>query len=231
MPDEARRTPLDLLDRLMTNEAEVGPDVRLLEAYTMQGLLKLLWFGDGDAEDVVILLGGAMGGFSGPAGSMYLELGRHFAAAGRGVICCDYRRPDKMDLSLLDGAATADWAMRQGARRFVVVGHSFGGAIAVQLGTALTAHCIGVATLATQSAGCENVAALAPTPLVLFHGDGDVILGPENSAMVQALAGGGDLRIIPGADHGFATGRDEVRDQLVAWIDERFAASPASAPG
>ncbi|MGI9601992.1 MAG: alpha/beta hydrolase [Acidimicrobiales bacterium] len=222
------RTPLDLLDRLMTNEAELAPGVRLLEAYTMQGLLKLLWYGDRAAADVVVLLGGAMGGFSGPAGSLFLELGTHYAAQGRGVICCDYRRPDKLDLALLDGAATADWAMREGARRFVVVGHSFGGAVAVQLGTALTAHCVGVATLATQSAGCEQAAELEPTPLVLFHGDRDVILGPENSAMVQAMAGGGDLRIIAGADHGFHEGRDELRDQLIAWIDDRFSAESES---
>lgn len=221
---EQRRTPLDLLERLMTNEAELAPGVRLLEAYTMQGLLKLLWYGEADASDVVILLGGAMGGFSGPAGSMYLELGAHYAAEGRGVICCDYRRPDKLELSLLDAAATADWAMRDGGRRFVVVGHSFGGAVAVQLGIALTGHCVGVATLATQSAGCEQAAELAPTPLVLFHGDRDVILPPESSLMVRTMAGAGDLRIIPGGDHGFAEGREQLYDELVAWIDDRFAA-------
>jgi len=225
MADEPR-TPLDLLERLMTNEAELAPGVRLLEAYTMQGLLKLLWYGDPTAADVIVLLGGAMGGFSGPAGSMYLELGEHYAAQGRGVICCDYRRPDKLELSLLDAAASADWAMREGARRFVVVGHSFGGAVAVQLGVALTAHCVGVATVATQSAGCEHAAQLHPTPLVLFHGDRDVILPPESSAMVQALAGAGDLRIISGADHGFVEGRDELRDQLISWIDDRFEAPP-----
>lgn len=221
---EGRRTPLDMLERLMTNDAELAPGVRLLEAYTMQGLLKLLWFGERDADDVVILLGGAMGGVTGPAGSMYLELGERFAAQGRGVICCDYRRPDKLELSLLDAAATADWAMREGGRRFVAVGHSFGGAVAVQLGIALSGHCVGVATLATQSAGCESVAELAPTPLVLFHGDRDIILPPESSLMVRTMAGAGDLRIIPGADHGFAEGRQQLYDELVAWIDERFAA-------
>ncbi len=36
------------------------------------------------------------------------------------------------------------------------VGHSFGGAVAIQAGIVLGAHCRGVVTLATQSAGCEH---------------------------------------------------------------------------
>ncbi len=217
------RTPLELLGRLSTSEAELGPGLRLIESYTMEGMLKLLWQGDPAAEEVVVLLGGGMGGFLGPAHNLYLDLGRELAAAGYGVIGVDYRRPSKLDPSLLDAAATVDWAMRQGARRFVTVGHSFGGAVAVQCAVALGGHCAGVVTLATQSAGCEAAQLLDGTPLLLVHGTADEVLGPENSAMVRAMAGDGDLRIIDGAGHQLDQAAAALRELLLEWIPARFA--------
>jgi pimeloyl-ACP methyl ester carboxylesterase len=217
------RTPLELLGRLATSEAELTPGLRLVETYTMEGMLKLLWHGDPTAEEVVVLLGGGMGGFLGPAHGLYHELGRRLAAQGIGVIGVDYRRPSKLDPCLLDAAATVDWAMRNGARRFVTVGHSFGGAVAVQCAAALGGHCAGVVTLATQSAGCEAAQLLAGTPLLLVHGTADEILGPDNSAMVRAMAGDGDLRIIAGAGHQLDQAADEVRDLLLEWIPARLA--------
>jgi pimeloyl-ACP methyl ester carboxylesterase len=217
------RTPLALLGRLATTEAELAPGLRLLESYTMEGMLKLLWHGDPSAEEVVVLLGGGMGGFLGPAHGLYLDLGRRLAADGYGVIGVDYRRPSKLEPSLLDAAATVDWAMTAGARRFLTVGHSFGGAVAVQCAVALGGHCAGVVTLATQSAGCEAAQLLGDTPLLLVHGTADEILGPDNSAMVRAMAGGGDLRVIPGAGHQLDQAAEELRSLLLEWIPARFA--------
>jgi pimeloyl-ACP methyl ester carboxylesterase len=217
------RTPLELLGRLAVSETELAPGLRLVESYTMEGMLKLLWFGDPAAEEVVLLLGGGMGGFLGPADGLYTELGRRLAADGTGVVAVDYRRPSKLEPSLLDAAATADWAMTRGGRRFLVVGHSFGGAVAVQCGIALGGHCVGVVTLATQSAGCENAQLLGGTPLLLLHGTADEVLGPENSGMVQTLAGGGDLRVLQGVGHQLDQAAAEVRDLLLEWIPARFA--------
>lgn len=224
MTDDApARTPLDLLGRLATDEAQLAPGLRLVESYTMRGMLKLLWHGDPAAEEVVLCAGGGMGGFLGPAHGLYLHLGKELARHGMGVICVDYRRPSDLDLSLLDVAATADWAMRQGARRFVCVGHSFGGAVAVQAGTTLRGFCAGVATLATQSAGCEVAGLLEGIPLLLVHGDRDEILSPNDSAMVRAIAGHGDLRVYPNAGHQLNEVHRELRLLLLDWIPSVFA--------
>jgi len=223
MTSDGGRTPLDLLGRLSTDEQQLGPGLRLVESYTMQGMLKLLWHGDPAAEEIVLLCPGGMGGFLGPAHGLYLHVGRELARSGMGVIGVDYRRPDKIDLSLLDVAATADWAMRQGARRFVCVGHSFGGAVAVQAGTTLRGFCAGVLTLATQSAGCEVAELLGDTPLLLVHGDRDEILSPNDSAMVRAIAGHGDLVVYPGAGHALNEVHLELRKLLLDWIPARFA--------
>jgi pimeloyl-ACP methyl ester carboxylesterase len=224
MTDDApARTPLDLLGRLSVDEAELAPGMRLVESYTMRGMLKLLWFGDRAAEEVVLLGGGGMGGFLGPAHGLYLHLGRELARHGAGVIVVDYRRPSDLDLSLLDVAATADWAMREGARRFVCVGHSFGGAVAVQAGTTLRGFCAGVATLATQSAGCEVADQLGDTPLLLVHGERDEILSPQDSFVVKAIAGHGEVKVFPTAGHQLNEVHLELRKLLLDWIPARFA--------
>jgi len=221
--DAPARTPLDLLGRLATDEVRLAPGVRLVETYTMRGMLKLLWHGDPAAEEVVLLGGGGMGGFLGPAHGLYLHLGTELARLGMGTICVDYRRPGDLDLSLLDVAATADWAMQSGGRRFVCVGHSFGGAVAVQAGATLRGFCAGVATLSTQSAGCEMAGLLEGVPLLLVHGERDEVLSPNDSAMVRSLAGHGDLRLFPGAGHQLNEVHRELRSLLLDWIPARFA--------
>jgi pimeloyl-ACP methyl ester carboxylesterase len=223
-PVASGRTPLDLLGRLSTDEQQLAPGLRLVESYTMSGMLKLFWHGDPAATDVVLLCPGGMGGFLGPAHGLYLHLGRELARAGMGVVGVDYRRPDKLDLSLLDVAATADWAMRQGARRFVCVGHSFGGAVAIQAATTLRGFCAGVCTLATQSAGCEVASLLGDTPLLLVHGDRDEILSVNDSAVVKAIAGHGELVVYPNAGHALNEVHLELRKLLLDRIPALFAA-------
>ena len=112
-----------------------------------------------------------------------------------------YRKPNDLSRCVHDLAAAADLASRSGARRFVTVGHSFGGAVALQAGVILGEHCRGVVTLATQSAGCEHADQLGDTPLLLLHGTDDEILPPETSGVVQMLAGHGEVVLLPGAGH------------------------------
>ena len=131
--------------------------------YTLEGLVTLLWHGPRDAHDVVIMCGGAMGGLLGPADGLFPDLGETFAEQGIGTIRVGYRRPNDLDRCVMDVAAAADVSGRVGARRFVVVGHSFGGAVAVNTGVALGRHAAGVVGLATQSAGCE-IAELLEAP-------------------------------------------------------------------
>jgi pimeloyl-ACP methyl ester carboxylesterase len=207
---------------LATEDVEVDPGLRHLELYSLSGLLTLLWHGPPDADAVVLTVGGGMGGLLGPAGGLYQDLGRRFADRGIGTIRVGYRRPNDLGRCVHDVAAAADLAARRGARRFVTVGHSFGGAVAVQAGIVLAGHCAGVVTLATQSAGCEDAAALGDTPLLLLHGDHDELLPPETSAVVQALAGHGEIVLLPGAGHLLTEAHTAVREHLGTWIPACF---------
>jgi pimeloyl-ACP methyl ester carboxylesterase len=220
---EDTRSPLELLEALTVQEVEIAHDFRHLEIYTMRGLLTLLWHGPTDADAVLVTCGGGMGSLLGPAEGIYHELGGRLAARGIGTVRVGYRKPNDLARCVHDVAAAADLAGRRGARRFVVMGHSFGGAVAVQTGAVLGTHCRGVVTLSTQSAGCEVAAELGATPLLLIHGTADEILPPETSAMVQMLAGHGEIVLLPGAGHLLTEAAGELRDRLDEWIPARLA--------
>src|SRR5262249_61713079 len=92
----------------------------------------------------------------------------------------------------------------------------------------------GVATLPTQSAGCETAGALQ-RPLPLLHGDRDELLPVMASQAVQALAGSAELEVLPGAGPLLTEAADHLRDRLHRWIPDVFARpladNEARAPG
>jgi pimeloyl-ACP methyl ester carboxylesterase len=213
-------SPFDLIHHLAVQEVRVSETFSHVEVFTPKGLLTLLWHGDRDATDVVVMAGGAMGGLLGPSDGAYHDLGVAFAERGIGAIRVGYRRPNDLEECILDVAAACDLAARAGAERYVTVGHSFGGAVALGAALALPAYVKGVVTLATQSAGCEQAEGLWPRPILLLHGDRDEILPVFCSEVVSELAGGGELVVLPGAGHLLNQGETGrvVREKLLEWI-------------
>ena len=247
MTEKESPRPLDLLGGLATQDVEIAPGLRHIEIFTLKGLLTVLWHGNPSAERVVLMFGGAMGGLLGPANGLYQDLATTFAAQGIGVLRVGYRRPGDLDSCTIDVSAAADLAWRGGARKFVVVGHSFGGAVAVRVGisipqavmgvvTLASPSCstpsatatipnavVGVVTLATQSAGCETAANLRGRPLLLLHGDRDELLPLAVSETVRDLAGSGELVVLKGTGHLMTEAAEELRTRLGAWIPEALA--------
>ncbi len=207
-PDDERdapsiTTPLESLGILAVQSKAITDDLDHVELFSPKGLLTLLWHGPREAHDVVLLCGGALGGLLGPADGLYHDLGVVFAQIGIGTIRVGYRRANDLDACIVDTVAAAELAGRSGANRFVAVGHSFGGAVAINAGITLASHTAGVVTLATQSAGCERADLLGATPLLLLHGDRDEILPVSSSQMVRMIAGKGELVVFPGTGHLF----------------------------
>jgi len=91
----------------------------------------------------------------------------------------------------------------------------------------MTASVVGVVTFATQSAGCEVAGALHGRPLLLFHGDRDELLPSEASYMVQAIAGSGEVVILPGDGHLLARSDDAITERLDEWLPAVLAVDPA----
>jgi hypothetical protein len=220
------RSPLELLEALASEEVFIAPGLRQLEIYTLRGLLTIFWHGPADATSVVLMSGGAMGGVLGPADGLYHDLALQFATQGIATMRIGYRKPNDLGRCVHDVAAAGDLASRTGAEQFVTVGHSFGGAVAIQAGMVLGSHCAGVVTLSTQSAGCEDAGALDDdVPLLLMHGDRDELLPPETSTVVQMLAGHGEVEILPGAGHLLTEAAPRLREKLGAWIPQCFDAA------
>src|SRR4051795_11552673 len=201
MTDSRPSTPLQALDVIGTQEADLAPGLRHLEIYTMKGLITVLWHGAPDLPAAVVACGGAMGGLLGPASGLYQRLGEQLPALGIGVVRLSYRQPNDIPKCTLDLAAGVQLAVGHGAKRVVTMGHSFGGAIAVRVGVGLPDLVAGVVTFATQSAGCEIAAGLCPRPFLLFHGDRDEILPLDASAVVREIAGCGELVVLPNDGH------------------------------
>lgn len=218
---ETPTTPLDALGVIARQDVELAPGLRHHEIYTWRGLLTLLWHepvGVEPTDGALVLCGGAMGGLLGPGHGLYQRLGVEWAGRGVPVLRVSYRRPNDLDACSLDLAAAVQLAVGTGAERVVVMGHSFGGAVAIRVAVGLPPYVAGVVTFATQSAGCEIAGGLAGRPLLLFHGDRDEILPAESSEMVRSLAGTGEIVLIPGDGHLLAKSDDIIWDRLEEWL-------------
>ena len=221
-------SPLDRLGVIRMQSVVIDEGLDHLEIYTMEGLLTILWHGPPELERVVVCVGGALGGLLGPDGGVYHQLGRALPAQGIGVLRVSYRRPNDLSLCVHDTVAAMELAARHGAERFVTLGHSFGGAVAIQAAAHLDADTVpGVVTFATQSAGCEPAEQLGDRSLLFFHGTDDHILPFQASQMVQMLAGGGELVLLEGADHGLRPAGAEVLERLLDHLPEVLATAVA----
>jgi predicted alpha/beta hydrolase family esterase len=219
----AAMTPLDALGVMASTDVMITPTLRHVEMYTRSGLMTVLWHEPPETmaalPAALVLCGGAMGGLLGPADGFYQRLGDAWAARGVPVLRVSYRRPNDLDACCVDVAACVQLAVGAGgAERVVVMGHSFGGAVAVRVGVGFHPMVSGVVTFATQSAGCEVAAGLRGTPLLMFHGDRDEILPIDTSEMVQMIAGSGELVRLPGDGHLLAKSGEVMWERLEAWL-------------
>ena len=225
-------TPLDALQVMGSSDVMVTPTLRHVEMYTMRGLLTVLWHEPAEGAPrqpgALVLCGGAMGGVLGPGAALYHRLGVNWAERGVPVLRVGYRQPNDLDHCCVDVAAAAQLAIGgAGAEKVVLMGHSFGGAVAVRVGVGLREMVAGVATFATQSAGCELAAGLRGLPLLLFHGERDEILPIEASEMVKLLAGHGEVVRLPGDGHLLAKSEAAIWERLEEWLPPLVMAPPA----
>lgn len=207
---------------MAVQESVIATDVSLVEVVTMAGVIPCVRHGGlGDGEvALAIFVGGALGGLSGPAGGLYQRV-----AERTGGIRLHYRQPGDLDACVGDVVLLADLLLQRGAQRVVLVGHSFGGAVAVSAGVALGEHCGGVVTLATQAPGCERVDELT-APILCIHGESDAILPDLASRLVHDLAGGPkELLLLPDEGHLLAGAADLLDERLTAFLVAALAGS------
>jgi alpha/beta superfamily hydrolase len=211
-------TPLQRIGVLAVQDVPVTPTLRHIEVFTRGGLLTVLWHGPKDADAAVIACGGAMGGLLGPANGLFQFLGDELGALGIATLRVSYRRPNDLEACVTDAGAASEMAVAEGARKLVLMGHSFGGAVALNATVHLGELAVGLVTLATQSAGCEVAGMVGERPFLLVHGGRDEILPVWSSEVVREIAGTGELIVHPSAGHLMLECADELRELLPGWV-------------
>jgi len=211
-------TPLGRIGVLAVQDVAVTPTLRHIELFTRSGLLTVLWHGPRDAAAALVACGGAMGGLLGPSNGLFQHLGDVLGERGIATLRVSYRRPNDLEACTVDAGAACEMAMAEGAREIVVMGHSFGGAVAVGCAAYAGEVVRGVVTLSTQSAGCEIAPMIADRELLLIHGGRDEILPVWASEVVREMAGTGELIVHPTAGHLLLECEAELKELLPDWV-------------
>jgi dienelactone hydrolase len=193
-----------------------------LEIATPHGVVRGVFHDVEGATSAVLMVAGALGGVAGPSGA-YPALAARLQAVGIAALRLDYRDPHKMNGCVYDLDAGLDELRRGGVTRFALVGWSFGGAVVISSGAAHS-DVVGVATLASQTAGTAAVSRLAPRDLLLLHGTADRVLPDGCSRYLYAQAGEPKrLALYEGDGHEFSRSHAEVVQTLLDWAVELLA--------
>lgn len=164
-----------------------------------------------------IFVGGAAGGVDGPADRVYVRLAEALLEHGVTSLRVRYRQPGELLECVLDALAGCSFLKGIGGEGAVLVGHSFGGAVAIKAG-GLSPFVRSVIALSSQRFGTQEVEGLGK-PLLLIHGADDEVLLPAASEDIYARANEPKrLVILPGAGHGLRESAEEVYGLLHALI-------------
>lgn len=173
-----------------------------------------------------IYVGGAMGGFEGPANDLYGRLADRLRPQLSGLRI-HYRRPGEFEECVLDVLAGASFLRGMGATDGIaLVGHSFGGAVVIKAG-GLSSAVAGVAALSPQLYGTRTVEALGK-PLLLVHGMRDGVLDHAASEDIHSRAlEPKRLVLYAEADHSLDQAAGDLEELLASWLPETVASRPA----
>src|SRR5579885_137409 len=200
---------------------EVADGARKLIIQTTRGPIPMILHAAGDPDRAALCVSGAIGGLDGPS-RLYPRLGEQLPAVGVAVARIDYREPNEFGECLLD--AMAGMALLRGMRyrRAALIGHSFGGAVAINAGT-LAPMVTTVIAISSQLAGAHVVDELSPRPLLLVHGTADEILPHQSSeAIFERAREPRTLKLLPGANHRYTGFDDELYKIVSDWLIEKI---------
>ena len=226
--DEAPAAPDGDLELTITQvAAHPEPDGNLrVMIGTSRGEIRGILHPCATAPAAAIYVGGAMGGFEGPARDLYGRLADRLRPSMSGLRI-HYRRPGDLEECVLDVLAGVSFLRGMGATGGItLVGHSFGGAVVIKAGE-LSRSVAGVAALSPQLHGTRTVEALGK-PLLLVHGMRDGVLDHAASDDIHARAlEPKRLVLCAEADHSLNQAAADLEELLATWLTEVAATLPA----
>jgi len=188
---------------------------------TSRGEIPVILHAPESTPRAVVCISGAIGGFDGPA-KLYKRLGLELPGKGITVARMNYRAPNDFNECLLDTLAALGFLKATGHERAAIIGHSFGGAVAINAGT-ISPIAVAVIAISSQLAGAHVVADLKPKPLLLIHGTADNILSHQSSELIYERAEEPKrLMLFEGADHRMSGKGDELFALVEEWLVTRI---------
>lgn len=190
-----------------------------LEVETTRGTVQAFIHPCEGKTGCAVFIGGAGGGNGavGPADEVYVRLGRELVAQGVTSVRLIYREAGEFTECVLDTLAVCSVLKGLGAQKAVIVGHSFGGAVAIKAGE-LAPIASAVVGMSSQRYGTQDVERLGK-PLLLIHGADDQVLLPEASEDIFGRAQEPKrMVILEGAGHGLREASDDVYNLLTDYI-------------
>jgi alpha-beta hydrolase superfamily lysophospholipase len=209
---------------LRITSVEPGDEIagaRKVTIVTTRGPIPVVLHAASEKGRAALCVSGAIGGFDGPA-MLYPRLGLAMPREQITIARLNYRAPNEFGECLVDAMAALTFLGGIGHQRVALIGHSFGGAVAINAGT-LSPLVTTVVALSSQLAGAHVAGELAPKPLLLIHGDADTILSHESSQALYDRAGEPKtLKILPGVGHRLSEAADQVFDLVRDWLLEKI---------
>ena len=200
---------------------EEGPPVDGVEdlrLHTNAGTIVCSYHPVTQGDAAVVWVGGAGGGLDGPARGLYPRLAGELAAEEIASLRLHYRHPNFLEPCVLDTLLGVAFMAMRNLRRVAVVGHSFGGAVAISAG-AMSPAVLGVAALSSQIYGTDLVSELSPRPLLLVHGEEDEVL-PDlcSRELYRRAEEPKQLLLYPDCGHGLDECRSRLDTDLLRWV-------------
>ena len=202
-------------------DGDIGEGLRF---QTNRGSMDAILHRAPNADQAVIWVCGARGGFGGPGPGTYARMAQQFAGNGITSLRLDYRLPNDVFECALDLLAGVTHLKDTGHQPVVVVGHSFGGAVVIAAG-ANSSHIKGVVALSPQTFGAGMAGKVAPRKLLVVHGKADTRLPFSCGQQIYDMAKEPkELVLYEGAEHRLEECRDDLETLLGRWIPETLAA-------
>ena len=209
---------------LRITSVEPGDEIagaRKVTIVTTRGPIPVVLHAAPEKGRAALCVSGAIGGYDGPA-MLYPRLGLMMPREQITVARLDYRAPNEFGECMVDAMSALTFLGGIGHERVTLIGHSFGGAVAINAGT-LSPLVTTVIALSSQLAGAHVVGELAPKPLLLIHGDADTILPHESSQALYDRAGEPKtIKILPGVGHRLSEAADQVFDLVRDWLLQKI---------
>ena len=209
---------------LRITSVEPGDEIagaRKVTIVTTRGPIPVVLHAAPEKGRAALCVSGAIGGFDGPA-MLYPRLGLTMPREQITIARLNYRAPNEFGECLVDAMAALTFLGGIGHERVALIGHSFGGAVAINAGT-ISPLVTTVIALSSQLAGAHVAGELAPKPLLLIHGDADTILSHESSQALYERAGEPKtLKILPGVGHRLSEAADQVFDLVRDWLLQKI---------